>query len=68
MDIIACTSQVLLQSEKNVDTCTLVGLQDMVQTVVGHVEEENGANGKEGNPIVIANTGTQPLPKQIADE
>ena len=68
MDVVAGTAEVLLQSEEHVDAGALVGLQDVVQAVVGQIEEQHGAQGEEGYPVVVAYACGQSLPQQITDE
>ena len=68
VDVIARPAEVLLEPEEHVDTRALVGLQDVVQAVVGQIEEHHGAEGEDGYPIIITYARGEPLPEQVADE
>ena len=53
MNVIACSCQVLVKTEQHIDTGALVGFHDIVQHMVGRIEEHYGAYG-EGKNIEIA--------------
>ena len=54
MHVITSSLQVFLQSEQHVDTHPLVGLKHVVQSVVGHIVEQQRTQCKCRNPQIVA--------------
>ena len=59
MHIISGTSQILIQSQKHIDTHSLVRLHHVVQHVVGTVEEGNGTQREDGYQEIIPESRSQ---------
>ena len=68
VDIVACARQVLVQAQQHVDAHPLVGLQHIVQHVVGAIEERYGADGEEADIQVADEARVEGFIEQVEDE
>ena len=68
VNVVACSCQVFLEAEQHVDTHALVGLHDIVEHIVGGVEEGDAAQCESSNEEVVAQARAQSLIDEYADE
>ena len=59
MDIVACSGEIFLQAEEDIDALALVALEDIVEDIARRIEECDGAKGEEECKVIIRQTLTQ---------
>ena len=68
MDVVAGSAKVFVESEQDVDARALVALHDVVEHIVGKVEEHDGAHGKGCYEEVLRHSPLEPLIDEYADD
>ena len=68
MDVVAGAGEVIVQAEQHVDTHTLVRFHDVVEHIVGTVEEDDGAHREEGDEQIVHDTRREALVDEVADD
>ena len=68
MHIVASSFQVFLQTQQHVDTYTLMRFHDLVQHIIGQIEEHHRTEGKQSDPGIVPDAGSQRQPKQITNQ
>ena len=64
MDIIPRTGKVFLQSEKYIDTHTLMGFHHIVKHIVCRIEKSNGTDGKGRYEEISRQTSGKSTPQK----
>lgn len=62
MDVVAGMLDVVVETQQHVDAGALVGLQDVVEGIVGGTEEGDASDGEGRYPEIVAHAALQALP------